>query len=104
MIYYINYDVISKSQLTGFRVIARPNQGFSFYHAVEYRFDAADIDTLLKPNETLYLDIELHRRIDKAVFLLDEANDPKMHKEGVLFKSETRHDFKDQQPIDKQVD
>lgn len=104
LIYYINYDVISKSQLTGFRVIARPNQGFSFYHAVEYRLDAADIDTLLKPNETLYLDIELHRRVDKAVFLLDEANDPKMHKEGVLFKSETRHDFKDQQPIDKQVD
>ncbi len=90
--------------MTGFRVIARPNQGFSYYHAVEYRLDVADFEALLKPNETLYLDIEIHRCVDKAVFLLDEANNPKMHKKGTLFKSETRHDFKDQKPIDKQVD
>ncbi|MDV5167408.1 hypothetical protein [Photobacterium rosenbergii] len=104
LIYYINYDVIIKSQLTGIRIIARPTQGFSFYHAVEYRFEQEEINTLLQPNETLYVSIEIQRRVDQAVFLLDEAGDPKLRKEGVIFKHETRHDFKNQKVINKQVD
>ncbi|TDR76113.1 esterase/lipase family protein [Photobacterium lutimaris] len=103
LVYYIDHDVISKSQLTGFRVIARPNQGFTYYHAVEYRVETADIDAFLKPNETLYLEVVLHRRVDQAVFLFDEASEPQMHKEGKLFKTETRHDFKGQKPINKPV-
>ncbi|WP_068334644.1 esterase/lipase family protein [Photobacterium jeanii] len=103
LVYYIDYDVIIKSKLTGFRIIARPDQGFSFYHPVEFRDETAEIDALLKPNETLYIEVVIHRRVDQAVFLFDEASNPQMHKKGKLIKTETRHNFKEQKPIDKPI-
>jgi triacylglycerol esterase/lipase EstA (alpha/beta hydrolase family) len=103
LVFYVNYDVITKTRLSGFRVIARPSKGMSFYHAVEYRIDNAAIDSFLQPNETLYIEVVLRRRVDQGVFLFDEASDPKLRKEGVIFKSETRHDFTHQKPTGKEV-
>ncbi len=94
LVYYIDYDVITRNKLTGFRVIAHPSEGFVFYHAVEYNSHSVDINSLLKPNETFYVEVTLRRRIDKNMFGFDNATDPKLRKEGLIFKSETRHDFK----------
>ena len=104
LVYYVDYDVITKNKLTGFRVIARPDKGFAFYHAVEYHSDGADVNALLKPNETFYIEIVLHRCVDKNVFRFDNASDPKLHTEGVIFKSETRHSFKDEELSGVEVD
>jgi len=104
LVYYVDYDVITKNKLTGFRVIARPEKGFAFYHAVEYHSDGADVNSLLKPNETFYIEIVLHRSVDKNVFRFDNASDPKLHTEGVIIKSETRHSFKGEEPSTVEVD
>lgn len=104
LVYYIDYDVVTKNQLTGFRIIARPSDGFAFYHAVEYHSDGVNINALLRPNETFYVEIQLHRCVDKNVFKLDNASTPKLHKEGIIFKSETRHSFKDEEPLKKEID
>lgn len=104
LVYYVDYDVITKNKLTGFRVIARPNEGIAFYHAVEYHSDGVDINSLLRPNETFYVEIILHRCVDKNVFRFDTASDPKLNTEGVIFKSETRHSFKDEKPSGDEVD
>ncbi len=104
LVYYVDYDVITKKQLTGFRVIARPSDGFAFYHAVEYHSDDVDINSLLKPNEAFYVEITLHRCVDKNVFKFDNASDPKLRKEGFLFKSETRNLFKDEKPSGTEID
>ena len=104
LVYYVDYDVITKKQLTGFRVIARPSEGFAFYHAVEYHSDGVDMNSLLKPNETFYVEIKLHRRVDKSVFKFDNADDPKLRKEGFILKTETRRSFKDEKPSGDEID
>lgn len=103
LVYYIDYDVVIKNQLTGFRVIARPTEGLSFYHCVEYRSDNMHIDNALKPNETLYIEIQLKRCVDKNVFRFDNADDPKLQRQGLLIKSYTRHSFKDIKPSDEEI-
>lgn len=104
LVYYVNYDKITRNQLHGFRVIARPSQGFAFYHAVEYHSDGVDINSLLQPNETFYVEIVLHRCVDKNVFTFDNASAPQLHKEGLIFKSETRKSFKDEKPAGNEID
>jgi hypothetical protein len=104
LVYYVDYDVITRNQLTGFRVIARPSEGFAFYHAVEYHSDGVSLNTLLKPNETFYIRVQLHRCVDKNVFRFDKASDPKLRQAGVIFKTDTRHSFKDEKPSGEEVD
>ena len=103
LVYYIDYDVIIRNKLTGFRVIARPTEGLSFYHCVEYRSDNMHINNALKPNETFYVEIQLKRCVDKNVFRFDNAEDPKLRHQGVLIKSYTRHSFKDIKPSDDEI-
>ena len=101
LVYYINYDVIMKNKWTGFRVIARPSKGLSYYHTVEYHLD--EINMPLNSNETLYIEIELQRCIDKNVFRFDNAADPELHKKGRR-KTETRCDFKKTKPSGHDVE
>lgn len=105
LVYYVDYDVITRNKLTGFRVIARPAEGFAFYHPVEYHSSDLDIDALLKPNETFYVEIRLHRCVDKNVFRFDSATDPKLRRKGIWpMRSTTRHSFKDVDPIGEEID
>ncbi|ABM02125.1 phospholipase [Psychromonas ingrahamii 37] len=103
LIYYVDYDLVIKNKLTGFRVIARPADGFVFYHVVEYRANGLNINDLIKPNETFYVEIQLHRCVDKNVFRMDNASDPKLRKEGFLIKSETRHSFENLEPSKEEI-
>jgi len=104
LVYYIDYDLVTKNKLTGFRIIARPADGFVFYHVAEYHTNGLDINNFLKPNETFYVEIKLHRCVDKNVFRLDNASNPKLRKEGLILKSETRHSFKNEKPLKKEID
>jgi hypothetical protein len=78
LIYYLDYDVLKaiKNDRIGFRIIARPAKegNFSYYYAAEYRAEADELEKILRPNETIYLEIVLHRHVDKEVFRLDEGN------------------------------
>ena len=103
LVYYINYDIITRNQLTGFRVIARPAKGLSFYHCVEYRSENMHINNALKPNETFYVEIQLKRCVDKNVFRFDNAEDPKLQQQGRITKSYTRHSFKKIPPAEDEI-
>ena len=103
LVYYIDYDIIIKNQLSGFRVIARPSQGFTYYSPVEYH-SPDRLNALLRPNEVFYVEIELRRCIDRNVFRFDNAEAPKLRKKSRFSKSETRHSFKDEKPTGGPVD
>lgn len=95
LIYYLDYDVLKtiNNKRIGFRIIARPRRldSFSYYHAVEYRAKAGELTQILKPNETIYLQIVLHRYVDKEVFRLDE---------GI----KEQHSFKDTEPSGEDIE
>ncbi len=104
LVYYVNYDVITRNELTGFRVLAQPREGFAYYHAVEYHPCDNSLNGLLQPNETLYIEIVLHRCVDKNAFRFDNASDPKLHTQLLPLPHETRHSFKDEQPEGTEVE
>ena len=95
LIYYLDYDVMKtvKNKRLGFRIIARPKKddNFSYYYAVEYRAKVSELTKILKPNETVYLEIILHRYVDKEVFRLDEGRI-------------NQHSFKDYEPSNKEIE
>lgn len=99
--YYVNYTKLSRNTLTGFRVIARPQSGFSHYHPVEYLVpDGTDLHDHVKPNETFYVDITLKRHVDKNVLQLD-GSPHKPFKRGL--RIDKRTDFKNTKPAKKDV-
>jgi len=55
----------------GFRVVARPTEGFAYYSSGEFRSAQISVNDLLKENETLVLDIELKRHVDVHTFRTD---------------------------------
>ncbi len=59
----------------GFRIVARPSEGFSHYRKAEFRSDVIGLGKLLIPNQILYVDIELKRYVDKNVFRLFRRKD-----------------------------
>ncbi|MCK5666866.1 MAG: hypothetical protein KAI17_25440, partial [Thiotrichaceae bacterium] len=77
LVYYLNAEKMSeiKDGKFGLRVVARPTSGFSYYCAAEYRSDGIAAQSILASNETTYLDIILHRFVDKNVFRFDSATD-----------------------------
>jgi len=77
LIYYLNAEKMSeiKDGKFGLRVEARPTSGFSYYCAAEFRSDGIAAQNILAANETTYLDITLHRFVDKNVFRFDSATE-----------------------------
>jgi len=83
LVYYLNADKMKeiKDGKFGIRVVARPSKGFSYYCVAEYHSDGVSAQNILIPNETTYVDITLHRFVDKNVFRFDPAkNGPKNFK------------------------
>ncbi|WP_076412307.1 triacylglycerol lipase [Shewanella sp. UCD-KL12] len=54
----------------GFKIIARPDTGFSYYQAAEYHCEDISVHELIKADQTLMLDIVLKRHIHKETFSL----------------------------------
>lgn len=70
--YYVDHNKMMsiKDGVIGFRIVARPSEGFSYYKPAEFRSGGMPLGDLLKPNQTLYVDIELKRHVDQNVFRL----------------------------------
>lgn len=77
IIYYLNANKMSKIKngKFGFRVEARPDNGFSYYVKVEYRSEGIPVSDIIVPNQTTYVDIKLHRFVDKNVFRFASVED-----------------------------
>ncbi len=75
VIYYINCTKMLKikDKCFGIRVVARPQKGFSYYTAGEFRSEGILLEKIFIPNQTSLIDIELKRHVDENVFRLDAA-------------------------------
>jgi len=75
VVYYLNVDKMRsiKDGKLGLRVVPRPDKGFSYYQNAEFHSEDIQIRQILKPNQTLMVDIELKRFVDKNVFRFDKA-------------------------------
>jgi hypothetical protein len=71
LIYYINYTKMTEEKHAGFRINARPDEGFSYYLPIEFRSNGYSIRDILKPNQTLLVDVTLKRMVDKELFRLE---------------------------------
>lgn len=102
LVYYVDWGVIQENGWTGFRVIARPGEGeFGFYRPVQY--SGPKLSEHLRANETLYVEVELRRRVDRNVFRLDPAGAPDA-KDGVAAAGSSRGSFKRVRPSGQEVD
>ncbi len=75
LVYYLDANKMGeiKDGKFGLRVVARPAEGFSYYCAAEFHSDGITAEKILTPNETTYVNITLHRFVDKNVFRFDSA-------------------------------
>ena len=75
--YFLDYDAmeagINKPKMEGklgFRIQARPEAGddaLAYYKVLDFRSSVATFDKILRPNETVMIEVTLQRRVDKAV-------------------------------------
>ncbi len=81
LVYYLDAKKMSeiKDGKFGLRVVARPSKGFSYYCAAEFHSQDIAVETILNPNQTTYVDIKLHRFVDKNVFRFDPAADRRVN-------------------------
>jgi len=75
LVYYLDADRMAaiRDGKFGLRVVARPSAGFSYYCVAEYHGDGS----MLRANQTIYVDITLHRFVDENVFRFDPADAPR---------------------------
>lgn len=73
LVYYLNYDKLKeiKDGKLGIRIVARPSEGFAHYVPAEFHSNGINLQSFLKPNETLMIDVILDRQISKNTFLID---------------------------------
>lgn len=86
--YYINYDVmndgLNKPELEGkfgFRITARPSQGFAYYTVAEHRGTIAALKRYFEPNQTMMIEIGLKRHVVEGVFQLTQNLAPEDFKQ-----------------------
>ena len=79
LVYYLNANKMEliRDDFFGVRIVARPTRGFSHYAAAEFRSDGIDVQNILAPNQTTYVDVTLRRIVDKNIFRFDRADQPR---------------------------
>lgn len=94
LVYFLDAEKMSqiKDGKFGLRVVARPAKGFSYYCPAEYRSDGVSAKKILVPNETTYVDVVLHRFIDKNVFRFDPASKGATNFKSLAPSGETLND------------
>ncbi|MFH2057689.1 MAG: phospholipase [Pseudomonadota bacterium] len=77
LVYYLDANKMAqiKDGKFGVQVVARPSKGFSYYTAAEFRSEGTTANSILTPNQTTYVDIKLHRLVDKNVFRFGPVTD-----------------------------
>ncbi len=95
LVYYLNYDKLKeiKDGKLGIRIVARPNEGFAHYIPAEFHSDGIDLESFLKPNETIMINIILERQISKNTFLIDRFGESKSDKKGSFRDREIGDEF-----------
>nr|WP_320049130.1 phospholipase [uncultured Desulfuromonas sp.] len=85
LVFYIDVDQFHKIEdgLFGIRVVARPQQGFSYYQWAEFRSDGISLPEIVAPNQTTYVDITLKRCVDKNVFRFARGDEKRGSFKGV---------------------
>lgn len=75
LVYYLDAGKMNaiKDGKFGLRVEARPIRGFSHYCAAEFHSDGLAAKNIIVPNEATYVDVRLHRFVDKNVFRFEPA-------------------------------
>ncbi len=81
--YYVDYDVmgdgLNKPEVAGkfgFKVAARPAEGFAYYTVAEHQGTIAALKRYFEPNQTLMIEIELQRHVVEGVFRLTQNLSP----------------------------
>jgi hypothetical protein len=80
LIYYIDADrmlqLTGDQAFYGISVVVRPEAGFSYFRAGEFRSEGMPVDKVFSPNETTYIDITIQRYVDRNVFVFDPGSNP----------------------------
>lgn len=81
--YYLDYDAMApwfeKPQLQdkfGFRIAARPNEGYAYYTLGEHRGQFSTLSKYFAPNQTVMVDVVLQRHVMEGVFKLTQSLAP----------------------------
>jgi len=79
LVFYVDVDCVHQvpDGLFGIRVVARPENGFSYYRPAEFRSDGLALAEIVAPNQTTYVDVTLKRHVDKNVFRFAPGTDPR---------------------------
>lgn len=81
--YYVDYDLLKlmeKAPLDGrigFRLIARPQSGLAYYAVAEFQSEVGGVTQLMRPNETVMIEIVLDRLVDQQLFYLNPNRAPR---------------------------
>jgi len=72
--YYLNNDKLTKIKdgKIGILLVARPDEGVSYYSPAVFQSHELSVTDIIKPNQTLLIDIVLTRHVDKQIFRFDE--------------------------------
>lgn len=54
----------------GFKIVPRPDTGFSYYRTAEYHCEPKQVSQFIKPDQTTLVDIVLKRHIHQEIFTL----------------------------------
>jgi len=85
--YYVDYDVLNKGLNKeprngefGIKIVVRPQSGFAYYTAAEYKgtFDA--LKSYIEPNQTLMIEVQMQRHVGEGVFQLTQKLEPESFK------------------------
>jgi hypothetical protein len=66
-------SALTGSEMLGFRIIARPDNGFVHYLPCEIKASPEMLQTVLHANSTTLVDVVLRRVVRKNVFCMDKV-------------------------------
>ncbi len=81
LIYFLNAEkmLMIKDGKIGFKIQARPQDGFVYYSCSEFHSENIPIESIVTPNQTIIIDIVLRRNVDKQVFRFDPSSGPRVN-------------------------
>jgi len=65
----------------GFKITARPAEGFAYYTVAEHQGTFAGLRRYFEPNQTLMVEVELKRHVVEGVFQLTQNLAPEEFKD-----------------------
>ena len=81
--YYVDFDLLNKwlkkpelADCFGFKIQARPSEGFAYYQVAEYRGSFKALSKYIVANQTLMIEVELKRVVHQGVFQLSSKLTP----------------------------